>query len=193
MLKLTQEQLSQVDTLTEMPEGPKPRICVDYRALNSVTVKDSHPLPNVDDALNEAAQHKFFCLMDLKEGFYQIGMDPADREKTAFMTPNGLYEFTALPFGLTNAPATFLRLMDKVMAPHTAYPRGVIDDICVFADSRAELVKRTRAVLKTLADVNLVFNVDKCVWFAEEVKLLGRIVSHNSIKPDPAKVQAILD
>ncbi|KKF92524.1 Endonuclease [Ceratocystis platani] len=173
---LTAEQLANVDKMRKMPKGMNVRICIDYRALNSVTIKDSHPLLNMDDALNKAAQHKIFCVIDLKEGFYQIAMSEEDMEKTAFLTPFGLYEFMVMPFGLTNAPATFQRMIDKLMSEHQAYTCGLIDDICIMADTREELEERTRAVLKTLADANLVLNVDKCVWFAEEVKLLGRII-----------------
>ncbi|KAL2888924.1 gag-pol polyprotein [Ceratocystis lukuohia] len=173
---LTAEQLSNVDKMRKMPKGMNVRICIDYRALNSVTIKDSHPLPNMDDALNKAAQHKIFCVIDLKEEFYQIAMSEEDMEKTAFLTPFGLYEFMVMPFGLTNAPDTFQRMIDELMSEHQAYTCGLIDDICIMADTREELEERTRAVLKTLADANLVLNVDKCVWFAEEVKLLGRII-----------------
>ena len=191
--RLTDEQVLQLPTMTKLPDGIKVRFCVDFRRLNAVTKKNAYPLPNIDKALNEVATHKYFCSIDLRDGFWQIPVHPDSVEKTAFTTPFGLYEFLVMPFGLTNAPATFQAFIDDILEPYRAITRGLIDDICIFADSRDELKERTMAVLGTLADNNLVLQLKKCVWFATEIKLLGRIVSYNSITPDPEKVRAILE
>ena len=132
------------------------RFCVDYRRLNVVTKRNAYPLPNIDRALNEVAKHKWFCSIDLRDGFWQIPVHPKSIEKTAFTTPFGLYEFLVMPFGLTNAPATFQAFIDDLLEPHRNITRGLIDDICDFADTREELKQRTAAVLKSLARNNLV-------------------------------------
>lgn len=191
--RLTPEQVLQLPTMTALPDGIKVRFCVDFRRLNAVTKKNAYPLPNIDKALNEVAQHKWFCSVDLRDGFWQIPVHPDSIEKTAFTTPFGLYEFLVMPFGLTNAPATFQAFIDNILEPYRTITRGLIDDICIFGDTRDELATRVTAVLGTLAESNLVLQLKKCVWFATEIKLLGRVVSYNSITPDPEKVRAIVE
>lgn len=191
--RLTDEQVLKLPTMKALPDGIKVRFCVGYRRLNGVTKRNAYPLPKIDKALNEVAQHKWFCSVDLRDGFWQIPLHPNSIEKTAFTTPLGLYEFLVMPFGLTNAPATFQAFIDDLLEPHRAITRGLIDDICIFGDTRKELQERTTAVLGALADNNLVLQLKKCVWFATEIKLLGRVVSHNSIKADPDKARAIVE
>src|SRR5207249_600796 len=91
------------------------RICIDYRKLNSVTTKDSYPLPRIDDTLDKLSNAKYFSALDLMSGYYQLAVDDRDREKTAFITHDGLYQYKVLPFGLCNAPPTFQRVMDRVL------------------------------------------------------------------------------
>ncbi|GFT71205.1 hypothetical protein TNCV_3002051 [Trichonephila clavipes] len=112
------------------------RFCVDYRKLNSVTKKDVYPLPRIDDTLDCLKGAKFFSSMDLRSGYWQIEIDEADREKTAFITPEGLYEFKVMPFGLCNAPATFERMMDNLLR-HFKWTMCLcyLDDIIVFSET----------------------------------------------------------
>ena len=131
-------------------------------------------------------------MLDLKDGFWQVKLESSSVEKTAFRTPLGLFEFLVMPFGLTNAPATFQDFINTLLEPHVAYVCGLLDDICTYADARPELHQRTLAVLKSLDDGGMALNPAKCLWFVTSVKLLGRILSHNSIAPDPAKVVDIV-
>ena len=123
------------------------RFCVDYRALNADTVKHAHPLPNVTNQIQRAAGHRFYCFLDLLDGFWQIFMAASDRQKTAFSTPFGLFEWLVMAFGLANGPATFQAFMDEVLEPFTAFVAGMLDDICVYADTLEELFSRVKEVL----------------------------------------------
>ncbi|GFV72311.1 hypothetical protein TNCV_637731 [Trichonephila clavipes] len=141
------------------------RFCVDYRKLNSVTKKDVYPPPRIDDTLDCLKGAKFFSSMDLRSGYWQIEIDEADREKTAFITPEGLYEFKVMPFGLY--------------------------DIIVFSETFEDHLIRLRFVLKCLQEAGLKLNSKKCLFAAQEVKILGHLVSSNGVRPDPDKIKAV--
>ncbi|GFT08021.1 hypothetical protein TNCV_2589441 [Trichonephila clavipes] len=168
------------------------RFCVDYRKLNSVTKKDVYPLPRIDDTLDCLKGAKFFSSMDLRSGYWQIEIDEADREKTAFITPEGLYEFKAMPFGLCNAPATFERMMDNLLR-HFKWTMCLcyLDDIIVFSETFEDHLIRLRLVLKCLQEAGLKLNSKKCLFAAQEVKILGHLVSSNGVRPDPDKIKAV--
>ncbi|GFT49714.1 hypothetical protein TNCV_801001 [Trichonephila clavipes] len=169
------------------------RFCVDYRKLNSVTKKDVYPLPRIDDTLDCLKGAKFFSSMDLRSGYWQIEIDEADREKTAFITPEGLYEFKVMPFGLCNAPATFERMMDNLLR-HFKWTMCLcyLDDIIVFSETFEDHLIRLRLVLKCLQEAGLKLNSKKCLFAAQEVKILGHLVSSNGVRPDPDKIKASL-
>ncbi|GFX33113.1 hypothetical protein TNCV_5042811 [Trichonephila clavipes] len=168
------------------------RFCVDYRKLNSVTKKDVYPLPRIDDTLDCLKGAKFFSSMDLRSGYWQIEIDEADREKTAFITPEGLYEFKVMPFGLCNAPATFERMMDNLLR-HFKWTMCLcyLDDIIVFSETCEDHLIRLRLVLKCLQEAGLKLNSKKCLFAAQEVKILGHLVSSNGVRPDPDKIKAV--
>ncbi|GFX09061.1 retrovirus-related Pol polyprotein from transposon 297 [Trichonephila clavipes] len=168
------------------------RFCVDYRKLNSVTKKDVYALPRIDDTLDCLKGAKFFSSMDLRSGYWQIEIDEADREKTAFITPEGLYEFKVMPFGLCNAPATFERMMDNLLR-HFKWTMCLcyLDDIIVFSETFEDHLIRLRLVLKCLQEAGLKLNSKKCLFAAQEVKILGHLVSSNGVRPDPDKIKAV--
>jgi transposase InsO family protein len=168
------------------------RFCIDFRKVNGITKKDSYPLPRIDDALDTLYGSSYFSSIDLRSGYWQIPMKPDDKEKTAFLTPDGLYHFNVMPFGLCNAPATFERLMDNVLRGLTwQICLCYLDDVLVFASSFAQHLSRLRLVLQALAQAGLQLNAKKCHFGARSVKVLGHIVNSHGIKPDPDKIKAV--
>ena len=168
------------------------RFCVDYRKLNSVTRKDSYPLPRIDDTLEALSGATWFSTLDLKSGYWQVEVHPSDREKTAFSTGKGLWQFKVMPFGLCNAPATFERLMEKVLA---GLPLTVcliyLDDILVPGRTFEDHIKNLRLVLLRLREAKLKLSPKKCILFQRKVKFLGHIVSEAGVATDPEKLQAV--
>ncbi|PIK60135.1 Retrovirus-related Pol polyprotein from transposon [Apostichopus japonicus] len=170
------------------------RFCVDYRKLNDVTEKDSYPLPRIDDTLDTLSGAKWFSTLDLASGYWQVEVQERDRPKTAFVTGSGLFQFKVLPFGLCNAPATFERLMERVL-------KGLqwqtcllyLDDVIVYGDSFEKTLKRLAGVFQRLREAKLKLNPKKCNLFRREVNYLGHVVSSEGIAPDPEKVRCVLE
>lgn len=168
------------------------RFCVDYRRLNKLTTKDVYPMPRIDDALDTLAGSSFFSSLDMRSGYWQIPVAEHDKPKTAFATPDGLYEFNVMPFGLCNAPATFERMIDTVL-------RGLkwktclcyLDDIIIFSRDFDDHLTRLTEILSSLRNAGLKLNTQKCRFAAHEVKVLGHIVNAKGISPDPEKIQAV--
>ena len=168
------------------------RFCVDYRRLNSATIKDAYPLPRIDDSLDTLGGSRWFSTMDLVSGYWQVAMAPEDREKTAFSTHRGLFQFTVMPFGLCNAPGTFERLMEVAM-------RGLqwtsclvyLDDIVVFSRDFGDHLERLGEVLTRLTDAGLKVKPSKCTLARKKVAFLGHVVSEEGVATDPAKVEAV--
>ena len=170
------------------------RICVDFRKLNSVTKTDIYPLPNIDDALSSFNGCQYFSTLDCNAGYWQINVDKSDREKTAFVTQDGHYEFKRMPFGLKNAPSCFQRVMDVILAGLKWSECLVyLDDIIVFADSFKQMISRLESVFKRMRSSGLTLKPSKCFLAADSVPFLGHIVSKDGIKPDPSKLNAISD
>lgn len=168
------------------------RCCVDYRALNDATVKDSYPLPRIDDTLDALVGANWFSTLDLKSGYHQIGMTEKDKEKTAFSCGGGLWQWRVMPFGLCNAPATFERLMERVLSGlHWKSLLVYLDDIIVFGNTFHDELQRLREVFQRMRTANLKLNPKKCRLFREEVEYLGHIVSRDGVRTDPQKTSAV--
>ncbi|UYV61801.1 hypothetical protein LAZ67_1006658, partial [Cordylochernes scorpioides] len=168
------------------------RFCVDFRRLNHITKKDVYPLPRIDDVLDHLSSARYYSTMNLKTGYWQVEVDERDREKTAFVTPDGLYEFMVMPFGLCNAPATFERMMDNVlMGLKWNICLCYLDDIVVYSDTFEEHLERLSKVLSCLQQAGLTINPDKCLFGSTRIKILGHVVDKDGIQPDSEKVEAI--
>ncbi|GBN95947.1 Retrovirus-related Pol polyprotein from transposon 297 [Araneus ventricosus] len=170
------------------------RFCVDYRKLNEITIKDSYPLPRIDDTLDALNGSQWFSTLDLKSGYWQVEIQPEDKEKTAFTTGQGLWQFMVMPFGLCNAPATFERLMETVLRGLTSEACLVyLDDIIIVGRTLQEHLNNIRKVFQRLQKANLKLSPEKCRFFRKEVSYLGHIISADGVKTDPEKTKAVVD
>ncbi|GFW05346.1 retrovirus-related Pol polyprotein from transposon 412 [Trichonephila clavipes] len=161
-------------------------------ASQSSWFKDSYPLPRIDDTLDTLSGHKWFSTLDLKSGYWQVEIHPEDREKTAFTSGQGLWQFKVMPFGLCNAPATFERLMETVLKGLTFEACLIyLDDVIIGGRTFEEHLQNIRKVLSKLSDANLKLNPSKCKFFQKEVNYLGHIISAEGVRTDPEKVSAV--
>eukprot|EP00253_Pinus_taeda_P032583 PITA_32583 len=170
------------------------RMCIDYRQLNKLTIKNKYPLPRIDELFDQVKGMTVFSKIDLRSGYHQIRIKDEDIAKTAFRTRYGHYEFVVLPFGLTNAPATFMCLMNSIF--HQYLDRFVlifIDDILVYSRTMEEHQEHLRKVLQTLWEHQLYAKFSKCDFFKEEIQYLGHVITKEGIAVDPEKIKAIMD
>ena len=169
------------------------RLCVDYRRLNSKTIKDAYPIPRVADDLDSLAGSKWFTSLDLNMAYHQIPMCESDKEKTAFATPRGgLYQYRVMPFGLCNAPATFQRVIETALRGLQWYITVLyLDDIIVFGRSFEDHLCNLALVFDRLQNANLKLKAKKCRFFCKEVNFLGHVVSESGIRTDPEKTNVV--
>ena len=168
------------------------RMCIDYRQLNSITIKNKYPLPRVDELLNRLGGAKYFTKIDLQSGYHQIRMKESDIEKTAFRTRYGSFEFLVLPFGLTNAPSTFMMMMQDILRPYLdKFVISYLDDILIYSNTLEEHQKHVRIVLDTLREHKLYVKLSKCEIFREQVEFLGYNINRNGLSMMEEKVKAI--
>ena len=168
------------------------RMCVDYRSLNEVTIKNKYPLPRIDDLFDQLKGAKYFSKIDLRSGYHQLKIKESDTPKTAFVTRYGQYELTVMYFGLTNAPAYFMNLMNKVfMEELDKFVVVFINDILVYSKSAQEHEHHLRIVLEKLRAHKLYAKFSKCEFFLKKVAFLGHILTAEGVAVDPKKVEAV--
>ena len=169
------------------------RLCIDYRKLNRVTVKNKYPMPRIDDLFDQLRGATCFSKIDLRSGYHQLRVRREDIPKTAFRTRYGHYEFVVMPFGLTNAPASFMDLMNRIFRAYLdRFVIVFIDDILIYSPSEEEHQSHLSVVLKLLREHQLYAKLSKCEFWLSEVKFLGHVVSKNGISVDPGKIESIL-
>ncbi|GBG90653.1 hypothetical protein CBR_g51001 [Chara braunii] len=170
------------------------RMCIDYRGLNAITVKNAEPLPRIDDLLDRVQGCKYFSKIDLKSRYHQIEVHRDDQYKTAFRTRYGQYEFIVMLFGLTNAPVTFQHCMNDLFRPWLdKFVVVYLDDILVFSKTLQEHQGHLRQVLEKLREANFKINAKKCEWAKTQVLYLGHVLDGDGIKPEDSKIAAIRD
>ena len=167
------------------------RICIDYRAVNQITLPDPYLMPLIEEILDTLASARFISKVDLNKGFHQIPVRPEDMSKTAFCTPWGKFEFSVMPFGLRNGPSMFQRLMDQILHGELDISRVYIDDIAIFSSTWGEHCTHIARVLQCLRKAGLTANVSKCQWGQTECEFLGHIVGNGKVSPADLKVQAV--
>ena len=166
--------------------------CVDYRRLNSLTTKDAYPLPCIDDSLRLLGNQQWFSTMDIASGYWQVAISPEAKRKAAFVTNECPFQFRVMPFGLSNAPGTFERLMDRVLCGMW-WSRCLVylDDVISFGGSITETLTRLEEVLSHLSDFGLQLKAKKYTFMQTEVIFLGHIVGRTGLACDPAKISAV--
>ncbi|WVZ25177.1 hypothetical protein V8G54_003721 [Vigna mungo] len=170
------------------------QLCVDYRQLNKLTIKNKYPLPRIDDLMDQLHGATVFSKIDLRLGYHQILVKPDDIQKTAFRSRYGHYEYVVMPFGVTNAPAIFMDYMNRIFRPFLdKFVVVFIDDILVYSKTQEEHEEHLRTVLGVLRERKLYVKLSKCDFWMEEVHFLGHVISTGGIAIDPAKVQTVME
>eukprot|EP00253_Pinus_taeda_P027714 PITA_27714 len=170
------------------------RMCIDYRQLNKLTIKNKYPLPRIDELFDQVKGATVFSKIDLRSGYHQIRIKDEDIAKIASRTRYGHYEFVVLPFGLTNAPATFMCLMNGIFHPYLdQFVLIFIDDILIYSRTIEEHHKHLGIILQTLREHQLYAKFSKCDFFKEEIQYLGHVITKDGIAVDPEKIKAIME
>ena len=168
------------------------RMCIDYRALNKMTIKNKYPLPRIDELLDRLLGAKYFSKIDLRSGYWQVRIADEDVPKTAFRTRYGHYEFLVMPFGLTNAPATFMHLMQQTFRQYLDdFVIVFLDDVLIYSKTKQDHEQHVRTVLQVLRDKQLYAKLSKCEFFQNEIGFLGHVINQDGIKMEPSKVDAV--
>jgi len=167
------------------------RLCVDYRQMNKMTIKNKYPFPRIDDLMDQLHESSVFLKIDLRSGYHQILVKADDVQKTAFRSRYGHYEYVIMPFGVTNAPAVFMDYMNRIFRPFLdKFVVVFIDDILIYSRTREEHAEHLRLVLGVFREKQLYAKLSKCEFWMDEVQFLGHVISAQGIAVDPAKVEA---
>jgi hypothetical protein len=170
------------------------RLCIDYSQLNKVTIKNKYPLPRINDLFDQLGGATIFSKIDLRSGYHQVRIKCEDIHKTAFRTQYGHYEFMVVPFGLTNAPATFMCLMNNVLSKFLdKFVLVFIDDILIYSKSREEHEEHLRLVLQVLREHQLYAKFSKCDFFQKQIHYLGHVLSKEGVAVDLDKIRSIME
>jgi len=171
------------------------RMVVDYRALNNLTIRDRFPLPLIDDHIDRLGKTRVFSSLDMATGFHQITMDPESVHKTAFVTPEGHYEYLKMPYGLSNAPVIYQKIISQTLKPFTADGKvlAYIDDILLLTSTVEEGLDLLNQVLAVLTSAGFSINLKKCVFLTSEIEFLGRTIGDGQVRPSKAKIRALTE
>lgn len=171
------------------------RMCVDFRALNRITVKDRYPLPLIEDHIDRLGGSKFFTSLDMASGFHQIPIDESSIHKTGFVTPEGHFEYLKMPFGLCNSPTVYQRIINNTLRKliEAGHVLVYIDDVLILSLSVSDGITLLREVLETLTEAGFSINLQKCSFLTTEIEYLGRVISHGQVRPSPRKIEALIN
>src|SRR6266540_6190431 len=170
------------------------RFCVDYKKTNAITIVDAHPLPVVNDTVDKIGEKKFYTSIDLVSGYWQVELDENSQDITAFITLWGFYQFNVMLFGLTNAPATFQRLMNYVLHDYlNDFIVVYLDDILVCLDTFDEHINYLRKVFIKLREANLMIKLKKCKFGQRKIKFLGHTIGTDGLRTDPENIEKIIN
>nr|GFB04566.1 putative reverse transcriptase domain-containing protein [Tanacetum cinerariifolium] len=170
------------------------RMCIDYRELNKLTVKNLYPLPRIDDLFDKLQGSGIYSKIDLRSGYHQLRVREQDIPKTAFRTRYNHYEFQVMPFGLTNAPAVFMDLINRVCKPYLdKFMIVFIDDILIYSKNEKEHEEHLKEILGLLKEDNLYSKFSKCEFWISKVQFLGHVIDSRGIHVDPAKIESVKD
>lgn len=173
---------------------PQYRVCVDFRRLNQITVGDAFPIPRIDEILDQLGRSRYYSTLDLASGYHQVPIREEDRQKTAFSTDKGHYEFIQMPFGLSGAPSTFQRLMNSVLMGINGVKAFVyLDDIIIYATDLTDHESKLKEVFSRLDKHNLRLQTSKCQFLRREVIYLGHLITDKGVEPDPEKIRCVKD
>jgi hypothetical protein len=169
------------------------RLCVDFRQLNKRTIRDAYALPRIDDLLDSLGGSKYYSVLDMKSGYHQVDIEPSHKPRTAFTVgPLGFYEYNRLPFGLSNAPATYQRMMEEILYDlNHKVCQIYLDDVIITGNTFEEHLERLEQVLDRFRECGMKLSPRKCHLFKERVRYVGHIVSSNGIETDPDKIEKV--
>ena len=168
-------------------------MCVDYKALNKITIKNRYPLPRIDDLMDQLQQARLFTKLDLRSSYHQVQVKEEEVWKTTFKTRQGLFEWLVLPFGLCNAPATFMHIMNEVLRPFIDdFVIVYLDDILIYSDNWNNHVVHIHKVFEVLREEKIYLKISKCEFVRKSLVYLGHIVGEGQLNIDPTKIKAML-